>query len=106
MGWKDYSYTKRGGIIGAVVGSLSVLIYDLNFLIIYYTHTPRLYFPFLNPIKELIEIPMTPVNLIAYFLGWAMPYPIVVVAALIINAILYGIIGIFIGWIIGKIKNR
>jgi len=87
MGWKDWPYWLKGGIIGTVLATLIILIVGFIALSICYENCP----PF---IKNSLFIFILP----SYFL----PGVIADVAIIIWNFL----IGALIGFIYGKIKSR
>ena len=91
MSWKNLSYTKKGGLIGLIIGAfLSLLIYAFhilnNFLI-------KLAFPILYLIQLFTQCSGEGCIIIVLFIA----------PALLIEGF---IIGALIGWIVERIKNK
>lgn len=88
MGWKDWNYWLKGGIIGAIVYLIIVVIWMFSI--------PPIKPTFLSQALEILISPFS-------FLGFGILIPGVLPIA---AAILGFILGAIIGWIVGKIKNR
>ena len=92
MGWKNWPYWLRGGIIGLII---EVLAYPVFFLCLSnYDYICLIFlFPssFIGPLVELTDSIGPQITMSTF---------------LIINAIIVIILGIVIGWVIGKIKSR
>jgi len=85
MEWKEKPAWLKGGIIGGVIGVVSIILFLL-------VPTSLGLASFAQGIGALIRSLFGPVNGI-----WA---------SIIINLIGYFIIGAIIGWIVGKIKSK
>ena len=88
MGWKNFSYWFKGGIIGLIIGIICAFIrVNISF--------------------KLLEYLFLPVQLILWGLfpdGWAQQ------GTTIIGFIMFAtyglILGVLIGWIVGKVKGK
>jgi len=88
MGWKNWGYWLRSGLIGAIIYLIIVAIWMFSI--------PPIEPTFLSQILKILIGPFS-------FLGFGILIPGVLPTA---AAILGYIIGAIIGWIYGKIKNR
>lgn len=95
MAWKDWSYTKRGIVIGLILFALSVLPY-LEQLIHRCEPIPNFGGPnYPYCITIVFALPLT-----LFMLGtkaWVYLVPLF---------LFYLLLGAFIGWIIGKVKSK
>ncbi len=91
MGWNDFSYKLKGGIIGGIIYLVCLSFYFLKFEFLLFVVALSLVFSFsglfgCNPKYDSCYFPMT--------LGILMSFGISI------------LIGVFIGWIIEKFKAR
>jgi len=101
MGWRDWSYTKRGAIVGGVIGVLLMTLHLLNLKLlgsiqlIYVLKT--IFYPILISLIKIIPIGsnITREGLFGYM--------IIFFVSIFVGSIIYGTI---VGYILGKIKSR
>jgi len=97
MGWKDWSYWLRGGVIGLIIGIILLIIgYILPLLIcpdffrvgpVYPTNQPICFSLISNPLRTHAPFP-------TILLPW------------IIFILILALLGSLIGFIVGKIKQK
>lgn len=90
MGWTNYSYARKGGIIGLIFGGINLLSY---FLVPFGSRNPFFYLP----------------NSILYKLNYLYivdSYAGIYLMILLFTLLFYFLIGALIGWLYGKLKNR
>ncbi len=97
MSWKNWSYTKKGGVIGlglyiivnVITLSLSLFLAKVQFVFLIFIFTA--YFPMAFLFIELF-------GPLSNFSG--------IIIFLLINSIFWFVVGSLTGWIYGKIKSR
>ena len=116
MGWKNWSYWLRGGIIGLFVCLVFIILTYLTLPIFgNFIKDSDLFWRINNPLDLLrvfwfiITFPILMGVVAVGLSGWGNPSgfskPFAIIALLIVFAV-YFIIGVIIGWIVGKIKSR
>lgn len=95
MGWKEWSYWLKGGLILSIIALVFRLTGGMFEL-----------FPSSNPLEKFL-------GSASFFFGYPFGIPLanlfntgIVIIDITIFLGIYFIIGAFIGWIYGKIKNR
>jgi|TARA_Y100000310_G_C20076109_1_gene531651 hypothetical protein len=103
MGWKEWNYKKRGAIVGGIIGIVSAILISTLFSGSGSSGTSAV---FLLPLL----IPVIIFNFILDAIGFNIPSSTSTVFTflyiLIINTVGFYLIGLLIGWIIGKIKSK
>ena len=101
MGWKNWPYWLKGGILFSLINALlSTLIYLILLILKNNFDTIR----FAAEYSFFLVISLLFINPAWYFSGPRSYFDIIF--GLVVGAALYFIIGAIIGWIYGKIKSR
>ncbi len=105
MGWKDYPYWLKGGIVSLFL----VIILTITLFIINPSCNGECWFPLWNLVwilpSAIISAPLSAItgyDLWDEFLNFGGGY----IGRILLPILFYFLVGAFIGWIIGKIKNK
>ena len=103
MRWKDWPYWLKGGIILLVI----YVIFTVPLLLSYNQQTSKFND---NPISSILLIVNIMGGILLLLSGTISVFGDVtlksIISLIVINSILYTLIGALIGWIYGKIKNK
>ncbi len=115
MGWKDWSYAKKGWVIGLIISIILSFISTLDFSLHATSKTisviarPASMFAILLMIIGIAIPPLFNLFFSNGNTGLGLPNGITILGFIIIFLVLAyigALIGKFIGWIVGKIKSK
>ena len=95
MGWKDWSYWLKGGIIGLILFFLVLIIVSL-----------KLNSDFAFIVYFLLWMPLLFLEDSALFFYQIEGYPQPTILGIVCIGIVYFLVGSLLGWIVGKVKSR
>ena len=105
MSWRDLGYSRKGGIIGGIISVIGI------FLVLLLLFVFKLDAYALGPIFPLM-MPFMAISLLLSFSGIFGCNPksdscyFELILGFILTIVVFMLIGMFIGWIVGKIKSR
>ena len=103
MGWKEWPYWLKGGIISLIYIVYALLI---QFLIFNKLSNNVLNGNWIFIPLGILQLPLIGASIILFLNSSPEQLSITSIIPLFIGSIILILLGIFIGWIVGKIKNK